>query len=89
MSATPYPYKTIPPCVSNTPDSPHKAGVLLVTATLPTADSIPAPADFLNNIEMRCCVDCLDDVCETLKDGGYNAIRITAPEAPAYGSWRR
>lgn len=73
-----YPYKTIPQCSLNDPQRPHSAGVLLVTAVDGAAQPGSQP------FETRCCVNCLDAICEALKEGGFHSIRITAPEAPAY-----
>lgn len=78
----PYPYQSISPCVANTPAAPHKAGVLLITGRLREA-----PAS--EPIQMRSCVDCLYDLCESLKDGGFFELRVTAPESPSYGTHKR
>lgn len=58
--------------------SSHKPGVLSVTAKSPMG----------SNLRVRVCVDCVDELCTQMRGDGYTSIKITAPEQPAYTSWR-
>lgn len=56
----------------------HRDGILRVTAKQSTG------SDFAT----RVCPECFNDLIDSMRDGGFTDIKITAPEQPQRKAWK-